>query len=186
MPGSSRGATGVHVCRPRRVRGRTGGVACDVLRRRPRRPDQVGGPRGARASAQDRLVDDAFEEHRAEIQDALDELHQGLDRYDDEMGPHVDAAIDGLEQLAAEEKRVRDECGIRERRDRVEGVVDRVDHRAVVAGGGRTGPRTRHTGVDDPILDTRRSFLEQLNAYKRHNMRSGSDDTSDGTDDSEE
>jgi len=25
-----------------------------------------------------------------------------------------------------------------------------------------------------------------LNAYKRHNMRSGSDDTSDGTDDSEE
>jgi len=88
--------------------------------------------REARERAQDRLVD-AFEEHRAEIQDALDELHQGLDRYDDEMGPHVDAAIDGLEQLAAEEKRVRDECGIRERRDRVEGVVDRVDHRAVVA-----------------------------------------------------
>jgi len=25
-----------------------------------------------------------------------------------------------------------------------------------------------------------------LNAYKRHNMRSGSDDASDGTDDSEE
>jgi hypothetical protein len=41
-------------------------------------------------------------------------------------------------------------------------------------------------GVDDPILDTRRSFLEQLNAYKRHNMRSGSDDASDGIDDSEE
>ncbi|WP_088901275.1 hypothetical protein [Halorubrum lacusprofundi] len=141
--------------------------------------------REARERAQDRLVD-AFEEHRAEIQDALDELHQGLDRYDDEMGPHVDAAIDGLEQLAAEEKRVRDECGIRERRDRVEGVVDRVDHRAVVAEVDVPVPAPDTPGVDDPILDTRRSFLEQLNAYKRHNMRSGSDDTSDGTDDSEE
>jgi len=141
--------------------------------------------REARERAQDRLVD-AFEEHRAEIQDALDELHQGLDRYDDEMGPHVDAAIDGLEQLAAEEKRVRDECGIRER-PRVEGGRRRPRRSpGRRRGGGRTGPRTRHTGVDDPILDTRRSFLEQLNAYKRHNMRSGSDDTSDGTDDSEE
>jgi len=35
--------------------------------------------REARERAQQRLVD-AFEEHRAEIQDALDELHQGLDR----------------------------------------------------------------------------------------------------------
>jgi len=89
------------------------------------------------------------------------------------MGPHVDAAIDGPEQLAAEEKRVRDECGIRERRDRVEGVVDRVDHRAVVAEVDVPVPAPDTPGVDDPILDTRRSFLEQLNAYKRHNMRPG-------------
>jgi len=118
MPGSSRGATGGSRLSPRRVRGRTGGVACDVLRRRPRRPDQVGGPRGASerridSSTRSRSTARRFRTH-------LDELHQGLDRYDDEMGPHVDAAIDGLEQLAAEEKRVRDECGIRERRDRVE------------------------------------------------------------------
>jgi len=133
MPGSSPWSYRVHVCRPRRVRGRTGGVACDVFYDADLGDRIKSEVREARERAQDRLVD-AFEEHRAEIQDALDELHQGLDRYDDEMGPHVDAAIDGLEQLAAEEeKRVRDECGIRERRDRVEGVVDRVDHRAVVA-----------------------------------------------------
>lgn len=133
--------------------------------------------REARERAQQRLVD-AFDEHREEIQDALDDLHQGLDRYDDEMGPHVEAAIDGLEQLSAREKQVRDECEIRERRDRVEGVVDRVDHRAIVAEVDVPVPDPDTPGVDDPILDTRRSFLEQLNAYKRHNMRSAGDDAS--------
>lgn len=141
--------------------------------------------REARERAQQRLVD-AFEKYREEIQNALDELHTGLDRYDDEMGPHVDAAIDGLEQLAAQEKRVREECEIRGRRDRVEEVVDRVDHRAVVAEVGVPVPDPDTPGVDDPILDTRRSFLEQLNAYKRHNMRSGSDGDSDDAGDSEE
>ncbi|WP_152421863.1 hypothetical protein [Halorubrum saccharovorum] len=141
--------------------------------------------REARERAQRRLAD-AFAEHRAEIQDALDELHEGLDRYDDEMGPHVDAAIDGLEQLAAQEQRVREECEIRERRDRVESVVDQVDHRAVVAEVDVPVPEPETPGVADPILDTRRSFLEQLQAYKRHNMRSGSDDDRDGADDSAE
>jgi len=183
MPGSSRGATGVHVCRPDAFEDELEESLATFYDADlgDRIKSEV---REARERAQDRLVD-AFEEHRAEIQDALDELHQGLDRYDDEMGPHVDAAIDGLEQLAAEEKRVRDECGIRERRDRVEGVVDRVDHRAVVAEVDVPVP-----APDTPGLMTRSSTrggpFEQLNAYKRHNMRSGSDDTSDGTDDSEE
>jgi hypothetical protein len=137
--------------------------------------------REARERAQQRLID-AFEEHRTEIQDALDELHEGLDRYDDEMTPHVNAAIDGLERLAAREKQVRDECEIRERRDRVESVVNRVDHRAVVSEVAVPVPDPATPGVDDPILDTRRSFLEQLNAFNRHNMRSGSDDDSGGVD----
>ncbi|WP_157884849.1 hypothetical protein [Halorubrum aethiopicum] len=137
--------------------------------------------REARERAQRRLVD-AFGQHREEIQTALDKLHQGLDRYDDEMTPHVNATIDGLERLAAREQQVRDECEIRERRDRVEDVVDRVDHRAVVAEVAVPVPNPETPGIDDPILDTRRSFLEQLNAYKRHNMRSESDDDSGGGD----
>ena len=91
------------------------------------------------------------------------------------MTPHVEAAIDGLEQLAAQEQRVREGWDIRDRRDRVESVVDRVDHRAVVAEVDVSVPEPETPGVEDPILDTRRSFLEQLQAYKRHNMRSAGD-----------
>jgi len=94
MPGSSRGATGVHVCRPDAFEDELEESLATFYDADlgDRIKSEV---REARERAQDRLVD-AFEEHRAEIQDALDELHQGLDRYDDEMGPHVDAAIDGL------------------------------------------------------------------------------------------
>ncbi|WP_144926775.1 hypothetical protein [Halorubrum salsamenti] len=123
----------------------------------------------------DRLKSIAAAEREQGRETTVDELHEGLDRYDDEMGPHVDGAIDGLEQLAAQEQRVREECEIRERRDRVESVVDRIDHRAVVAEVDVPVPEPETPGVADPILDTRRSFLEQLQAYKRHNMRSGRD-----------
>lgn len=141
--------------------------------------------REARERAQQRLID-AFEEHREEVQAAIDDLHQGLDRYSEEMIPHVDAAVQGLEQVADQEKQVREECEIRERRSRVEEVIERVDHRAIVSEVGVPVPDPDTTGVGDPILDTRRSFLDQLQAYKRHNMRSAGDVDRDGAGDSEE
>jgi len=128
--------------------------------------------REAREQARRALVG-AFEDRRDEIAEALAELQAALDEYRGELESNVEAATQGLSMLRDEEHYVREAVGLADRRDELGERIKAVDYKAVVSEIDVEIPDPVAAGVDDPVLDTRRSFMEQLTAYRQHNMRYG-------------
>jgi len=126
--------------------------------------------REAREQARRALVG-AFEDRRDEIAEALAELQAALDEYRGELESNVEAATQGLSMLRDEEHYVREAVGLADRRDELGERIKAVDYKAVVSEIDVEIPDPVAAGVDDPVLDTRRSFMEQLTAYRQHNMR---------------
>jgi hypothetical protein len=124
----------------------------------------------AREEARQILVD-AFEDHREEIADALGDLQDGLDRYHDQLEGNVEAAMEGLRMLDTQEQAVREAEGLDDLRAELVETIEAVDHREILAEVDVPLPNAEASGASDPLLDTRRSFMAQLRAYRRFNVR---------------
>jgi len=124
----------------------------------------------AREEARQILVD-AFDSRRGEIETALADLQSGLDDYHERLASNVDAVEQGLEMLEEQEQTAHEEEGLNELRQELVDQIESVDHREILAQVDVPLPDPEVSGSDDPLLDTRRSFMAQLRAYRRFNVR---------------
>ncbi|WP_254810618.1 DUF4175 domain-containing protein [Natronosalvus amylolyticus] len=113
----------------------------------------------------------AFYAREDEIETALEELRQAVDRYQDRLEGDIEAAQQGLSMLEDREYAVREDERITKYRSQLTETISGVDHREVLAAVDVPLPKPDSPGVDEPLLDTRRTFLEQLEAYRQYNMR---------------
>jgi hypothetical protein len=126
--------------------------------------------REAREQAGRALVE-AFEQHRSEIEDAIEAPQDALEEYRGQLSRNVEAAKDGLSMLRDQEHHARQVAGLEDRRSEFSETIDAVDYRAVVSEIDVSIPDPQVSGLSNPVLDTRRSCMEQLAAYRRYNMR---------------
>lgn len=94
-----------------------------------------------------------------------------MQRYHDRVEPAVASAVEGLERLEATERDVRREVGVPDKRNQLVNAIHSVDYREILASVDVELPDPDSPGVDDPLLDTRRSLMQQLDAYKQYDMR---------------
>jgi len=124
----------------------------------------------ARDQARRSLVS-AFESHRGEIEAALVDLREGIGDYHDDLESNVDAALQGLNMLREQEKQLRDQHQLANRRQELSDSVSAVDYRRVVSEIDVEVPDPLVDGVEDALLDTQRSMMKQLEHYRRFNVR---------------
>lgn len=124
----------------------------------------------ARDDARDALRR-AFLAESDTLRDRLDALATAVERYQDRLEPHLEGARTGLEALGAKEDAVRAEVGVEDRRDDLQAALDDIDHAAVLADVSVDVPDPVAAGIEDALLDTRRSLLEQLSFYKDADIR---------------
>jgi len=116
-------------------------------------------------------LEQAFRKRKPEIQAALEALQTAIGRYQDRLEGDIDAAKQGLWMLEEREHAVRQDESLPERRAQLTETIAAVEHREVLESVDVPVPDPDAPGVPNPLLDTRRSFLEQLEAYRRYNMR---------------
>ncbi|MWG36225.1 hypothetical protein [Halomarina oriensis] len=124
----------------------------------------------ARADARDG-VRAAFLKRDEDLATALGELETAVERYQERMNPHFGAAESGLDALHVEDQNVRREEGVPDRRDAFVDIVESVDWEGALADVSLELPTAEVDLSDGAVLDTRRSLLDQLDAYKRFDMR---------------
>lgn len=117
------------------------------------------------------LLQDAFADHEDDIQAALDALDSALDKYETRLEHDFAEARRALEELRHQEKLVRRELKIDERRDELRARLQSVDADDVLDEVAVDAPTPTVEGGEDPLLDTTRGFREQLKRYKQSDVR---------------
>jgi hypothetical protein len=117
------------------------------------------------------LLQDAFADHEDDIQAALDALDSGLDKYETRLEHDFGEARRALEDLRRQEKLVRQELKIDAKREELRGALQAVEEDEVLGEVAVDPPTPAVEGGEDPLLDTRRGFREQLRRYKRFDIR---------------
>lgn len=125
----------------------------------------------ARERARDRLRA-VFDDNWCDLEAAFDDLQRAMQRYQDAVEPHMEAARDGLRRLEEADQSARGDAGIEAHRNDLSDSVERVEYQEALAGVDVSVPEGMVRGVEDAILDTRRGLLDQLRAYQRHDVRS--------------
>jgi hypothetical protein len=124
----------------------------------------------AREEARDRLRH-VFADHRESLEAAFNDLHDALDRYHDAVEPHFEAAREGLERLEQAETRAREQQEVPAKRNGLATEVEHVGYEDALRDVDVAVPTGVVDGVEDTILNTRRTLLEQVRAYARHDVR---------------
>ena len=118
-----------------------------------------------------RVLVSAFESHRGEIEAALVDLRESIGDYHDDLESNVEAALQGLTMLREQEQQLRDHHQLVDRREDLSDSVSAVDYRRVVSEIDVDVPDPLVDGVEDALLDTQRSLIEQLDHYRAFNVR---------------
>lgn len=116
-------------------------------------------------------VREAIGEHRGWIEALFDELASALDEYEDELSEDFETIRDGLDHVRDREKTLRTNAGIPAAVDEIEAALDRVDIEEPLEDIEVSIPPPDADGAADPILDTDRAILEQLQAYQDFDVR---------------
>lgn len=117
------------------------------------------------------LLAEAFADHEDDIQSALDTLAEALDKYEKRLEADFAEARRALEQLQHEEQLVRQELKVEDKRDELRAALEQVDEDEVLGEVDVDAPTPTVEGGEDPLLDTRRGFREQLQRYKEFDVR---------------
>lgn len=126
----------------------------------------------ARERAHDRLR--ALFDDCPGLEAAFEDLQAAMDRYQDAVEPAFEAAREGLERLEAADAAAQEDHDVDGQRNRLSERVEDVGYREELHDVEVSVPEGMVEGVEDAILDTRRSLLDQLRAYARHDVRDDS------------
>lgn len=111
---------------------------------------------------------------RPALEAAFDDLQAAMQRYQDAVEPHFESAREGLERLRDAEYEARRDHGVEDQRTHLSDRVEDVGYQEELHDVDVEVPDGMVEGVEDAILDTQRSLLDQLRAYARHDVRADS------------
>lgn len=124
----------------------------------------------AKREARDRLVD-AWQDRRDEIAAAIEDLETAIRDMQVELESHFDAAAEGIEKIEDRTEAVADQLGLEEKAADLEAELAQVDPVDVLRETDIDLPSPEVGEADDALLDTRRSFYEQIQHYKQFDIR---------------
>lgn len=126
--------------------------------------------REAQSDAYNELVDELMR-YDVEIANRLEDLRAAINSYHDTLEYDVGAVEDGVSMLRAREKEVREREDIPEHRRELTRTIQQADTAEALANVDVEIPDPETPGSDNPLLDTRRSYIEQLKRYSESDIR---------------
>lgn len=118
-------------------------------------------------------VREHLNQHSDDIEAVFSDLQDALDEYQDDLEDDFDVIREGMSELVEREKQLQYDAGV----DRCAGELDDelldVDLAEPLDDVEIDLPAPEAEGVEDALLDTRRSLLEQLRWYQEYDVRYG-------------